>query len=61
MADQASAGVRVLAFQIFLERSVTSVLIYVGLIRNHISVGSAQIGFCLVVFSNTVDIAENRT
>lgn len=40
---------------------MTSVHFSVGLIRNHTSTGSVQMGFCSVaVCSNAVDLAENR-
>ena len=55
-------GVHLLAFQMFLERSITSVHFSVGLIRSHTSLGSVQMGFCLVaVCSDAIDLAENRT
>ena len=58
---QHQAGVHPLAFQTFLERSITSVHFSVGLIRNHTSIGSVQTGFCLVaVCSDATVLAENR-
>lgn len=35
--------------------------IYVGFARNHTSVGSAQMGFCMVIFSSVVYLPENRS